>query len=72
MPLEHLCVIGAVVALVAADRHPVLVGVLDMRAQVGHVGRPVATRVTHQVLALVVHRLVFVFNSPLLVSYFAI
>ena len=50
--------VGAVFALVAADGHPVLVGVLDVRAQVGHVGRPVAARVAHQVLALVMHRLI--------------
>ena len=56
--------VGAVVALVAADGHPVLVRVLDVRTQVGHVGRPVAARVAHQVLALVVHRLVCVQQSP--------
>ena len=64
VPLEHLCVVGAVVALVAADGHPVLVRMLDVGTQVGHVGCPVAARVAHQVLALVVHRLVCVQQSP--------
>ena len=56
--------VGAVFALVTADGHPVLVRVLDVRAQVGHVGRPIAASVAHQVLALVVHRLVCVQQSP--------